>query len=156
MREAHLISDLALAGFSVADQSADLNSLLAQTMQAQLACRRAPASSGPLVSVAICTRDRAETIGATLQSLERQTYRNIEVLVIDNAPSSDATKQLVHADFPLARYIHEPRRGLNHARNSAVAEAHGSIVAFIDDDAAADPAWSKRSSRRSIPPTSCA
>src|SRR3954469_25688674 len=80
----HLIGDLALAGFSVADQSADLNSLLVQTMQAPHACERAPAIDGPLVSVAICTRDCAETIGATLQSLERQTYRNIEVLVVDN------------------------------------------------------------------------
>jgi glycosyltransferase involved in cell wall biosynthesis len=137
----HLIGDLSLAGFSVADQPIDLNSLLAQTMQAQLACRRAPAIGGPLVSVAICTRDRAETIGATLQSLERQTYRNIEVLVVDNTPSSDATERLVRAAFPYARYIHEPRRGLNHARNRAVAEAHGPIIAFIDDDAIADPAW---------------
>ncbi|HEU5097488.1 MAG TPA: glycosyltransferase [Roseiflexaceae bacterium] len=137
----HLIYDLTMAGIVVTDQPADLNSLLDQAQHAQVACRRASDISGPLVSVAICTRDRAETISATLESLERQTYRNIEVLVIDNAPTNNATEQLVHADFPFARYIREPRRGLNHARNCAVAEARGPIVAFIDDDATAEPVW---------------
>jgi len=139
----HLIYDLTMAGIVVADQPADLISLLDQAQQAHVACRRATAVIGPLVSVAICTRNRTETIGATLESLARQTYRNIEVLVIDNAPTNDATEQLVHADFPYARYIREPRRGLNHARNCAVAEARGPIVAFIDDDATAEPEWAE-------------
>ncbi len=140
LASSHLIYDLTMAGI-VPDQPADLISLLDQAQQVQVACRRAHAVSGPLVSIAICTRDRSKMIGATLESLERQTYRNIEVLVIDNAPSSDATEQLVHANFPHARYIREPRRGLNHARNCAVAEARGLIVAFIDDDATAEPVW---------------
>jgi glycosyltransferase involved in cell wall biosynthesis len=139
----HLIYDLTMASIVVAGQPTDLISLLDQAQHAQVACRRAPAVSGPLVSVAICTRDRADMIRATLESLERQTYGNIEVLVVDNAPTNDATEQLVHADFPYARYIREPRRGLNHARNCAVAEARGLIVAFIDDDATAEPVWAE-------------
>jgi glycosyltransferase involved in cell wall biosynthesis len=137
----HLIYDLTMAGIVVVDQPADLNSLLDQAQHAQIACRRTTAVSGPLVSVAICTRNRSDMIGATLESLERQTYHNIEVLVIDNAPIDDTTKQLVVANFPSVRYICEPRRGLNHARNRAVAEARGLIVAFIDDDATAEPVW---------------
>src|SRR5262249_17009447 len=99
----HLIDDLTLAGFPVPDQPADLIVLLDQVRQAELACPRAPVIDGPLVSVAVCTRDRVETIGATLQSLERQTYRNMEVLVVDNAPSSDTTERLVRAHFPHVR-----------------------------------------------------
>jgi glycosyltransferase involved in cell wall biosynthesis len=137
----HLLYDLTMAGIVVADQPADLISLLDQAQQSHIACRRTPAVSGPLVSVATCTRDRADMIGATLESLAQQTYRNIEVLVIDNAPPNDATEQRVQADFPYVRYIREPRRGLNHARNRAVAEARGLIVAFIDDDATAEPVW---------------
>jgi glycosyltransferase involved in cell wall biosynthesis len=139
----HLLDDLTFAGCSVVDPPADLIGLLDQASRTPLACQRAPITGGPLVSIAICTRDRADSIVATLQSLERQTYRNIEVLVVDNAPTTDATEQLVRADFQYVRYIREPRRGLNHARNRAVAEARGPIVAFIDDDAIADPGWAE-------------
>jgi O-antigen biosynthesis protein len=65
----------------------------------------------------------------------------MEVLVVDNAPSDDATERLVHAEFPHVRYVREMRRGLDNARNRAIAEARGSIVAYIDDDAVADERW---------------
>lgn len=106
-------------------------------------CASALPSAGPLVSVAVCTRDRTALIGATLASLTRQSYANLEILVIDNAPSDDATARLVRERFPAMRYVCEPRKGLNHARNRAFAEAQGAIVAFIDDDAIADPDWAR-------------
>ena len=83
--------------------------------------------------MAICTRDRTATISATLDSLERQMYETFEILVVDNAPSTAATERLVRANYPGVRFIREPRPGLNHARNRAVREARGTIVAFIDD-----------------------
>lgn len=137
----HLNDDLMAAGILAASLQPSLPSLLAQAAQAQLTCQHSSSAGGPLVSIAICTRDRHQSIGATLASLSRQTYRNVEILVIDNAPSSDATEALVRAEYPHMRYIREQRRGLNHARNRAIAEAAGSIVAYIDDDAAADPGW---------------
>jgi glycosyltransferase involved in cell wall biosynthesis len=95
----------------------------------------------PQVTVGICTRDRAHSLDKTLASLERQSYPNINILVVDNAPSSDATERLVRSRYPQARYVCEPRPGLDHARNRVLVEAQSEIVAFIDDDAIADEQW---------------
>ena len=62
-------------------------------------------------------------------------------MVVDNAPSSDATERLVRGSYPQMRYIREPRPGLDWARNKAIAEARGEIVAYTDDDVVVDPGW---------------
>jgi GT2 family glycosyltransferase len=51
--------------------------------------------------------------------------------------------QRVQADFPRVRYVRERRPGLDWARNRAIREACGEIIAFIDDDAIADPQWAQ-------------
>ena len=61
--------------------------------------------------------------------------------MIDNSPSDDSTRRLVAGDFPDLRYVHEPRPGLDIARNRALLEARGDIIASIDDDAVADCHW---------------
>jgi glycosyltransferase involved in cell wall biosynthesis len=94
----------------------------------------------PLVTVAVCTRDRADDLARCLDSLERLRYPKFEVLVVDNAPSSDATRRLVERRRGV-RYVREPRQGLDWARNRAIEEAGGEIIAFTDDDAVADPEW---------------
>ena len=94
----------------------------------------------PAVTVAICTRDRTEDLKACLASLMKLPDDGQELLVVDNCPSTDATKDLV-ACYPGVRYIRENRLGLDCARNRALREAQQSIVAFIDDDAVADANW---------------
>jgi glycosyltransferase involved in cell wall biosynthesis len=94
----------------------------------------------PLVTVAVCTRDRTDDLARCLDSLERLRYPTFEVLVVDNAPSSDATLRLVERRRGV-RYAREPRQGLDWARNRAIEEAAGEIIAFTDDDAVADPEW---------------
>ena len=64
-----------------------------------------------------------------------------EVLVVDNAPSSDATERLVREHYPGVRYVLEPRPGLDWARNRAIAEARSEIIAFTDDDVIVDRNW---------------
>ncbi|WP_022835354.1 glycosyltransferase family 2 protein [Salisaeta longa] len=95
----------------------------------------------PLVTVAVCTRDRPDALAACLAALQRLRYPAVDLLVVDNAPSSDATERLVRTRFPSVRYVREPRPGLNNARNRALAEARGSIVAYTDDDVRVDPLW---------------
>jgi GT2 family glycosyltransferase len=63
--------------------------------------------------------------------------------VIDNAPSDSATAVLVAERFPQVRYFHEAVPGLDFARNRALREATGDVVAFLDDDAVASPGWSE-------------
>ena len=91
-------------------------------------------------TVAICTRDRPDDLRRALDGLATQVLRASEILVVDNAPSSDATRRLV-AGCPGIRYVHEPRPGLDVARNRALREASHDLVAFCDDDAVPEPEW---------------
>ncbi|MBA3349431.1 MAG: glycosyltransferase, partial [Actinobacteria bacterium] len=95
----------------------------------------------PSVTVAVCTRDRPDSLEACLASLERLEGNVAEVIVVDNAPSSDATRHLVASGGPEFRYVRENRPGLDWARNRAIVEARGDIIAFTDDDCIVDPGW---------------
>jgi glycosyltransferase involved in cell wall biosynthesis len=98
------------------------------------------------VSVIICTHNRAPLLRKGLDSLRGQSLTcgdGIEILVVDNA-STDETQDLVESFQSTTgnvRYIFESTLGLSHARNRGVREAHGELVAFIDDDAIAEPGW---------------
>jgi GT2 family glycosyltransferase len=93
------------------------------------------------VTVAVCTRDRPDDLARCLDSLERVEYQEVEILVVDNAPSSEETRSLVEGRGGRVRYAREPRPGLDWARNRAIAEARGEIIAFTDDDVTVDPGW---------------
>lgn len=101
-------------------------------------CNRAPQ---PMITIAVCTRDRTPDLDRCLAALERMEYANYEILVVDNAPSDMATKQLVRERYPSVRYTCESRPGLDWARNRAIDAARGEIIAFTDDDVIADPGW---------------
>lgn len=95
------------------------------------------------VSVIVCTRDRPEALKACLRSLQALNPPPLEILVVDNAPRSDATEQIV-AQIPNIRYVREPRAGLSAARNRGIRESNGSILAFTDDDVSVHPQWTAR------------
>ena len=112
---------------------------------ARVACQRHfPAPTGTGITVVICTRDRAELLQKCLRAVRQVSYDPFEILVVDNAPSGDATRELVTAlaaDDPRLRYTREPRPGLSTARNHGLAQARHEIVAFTDDDTLVDPSW---------------
>ncbi|MCT2398394.1 glycosyltransferase family 2 protein [Novosphingobium mangrovi (ex Huang et al. 2023)] len=93
----------------------------------------------PSASVAVCTRERPDDLKRCLDGLLAMTGQP-SILVVDNAPKTDATRQLV-AQYPSVRYVVEPKPGLDHARNTALDQAEGEIIAFTDDDAVPDPDW---------------
>ncbi|MBX4908555.1 MULTISPECIES: glycosyltransferase [Rhizobium] len=93
----------------------------------------------PKASVVICTRDRTEDLERCLIGLLAMPDK-ADILVVDNAPSNDATRDLV-SRFNTVRYLREPRPGLDVARNTALRNARADVVAFIDDDAVPDPLW---------------
>jgi GT2 family glycosyltransferase len=99
---------------------------------------------GELVSVVVCTRNRASQLVACLDRLRALTYRNLEVVVVDNAPTDGSTRDVVAAvaaTDPRFRYVVEPRPGLSCARNKGLAEARGTYLAYTDDDVAVDAGW---------------
>jgi GT2 family glycosyltransferase len=102
-----------------------------------------PRSTDELVSVVICTRDRPEQLEKCLRSLQELSPPPDEILVVDNAPTSDAVKRLVE-QMPSVRYVAEPRPGLSIARNTGIRCAIGDIIAFTDDDVEVHPDWIAR------------
>ncbi len=95
------------------------------------------------ISVVICTRNRPEQLAKCLRSLQKLSQPPHEIVVVDNAPSSDATRQLV-AEMPEVRYVLESRPGLSVARNTGICHSTGEIVAFTDDDVLVHPDWITR------------
>ncbi len=99
-----------------------------------------------LLSVAVCTYNRAGRLPGLIQALRLQKCPvPFEILVIDNN-STDNTRQVLeglinYGGVPL-RYIKEARQGIVHARNCAIEHAkNSSYLAFIDDDELPGPDW---------------
>ncbi len=97
-----------------------------------------------LVTVVLCTHDRAEGARRSIDSFRALRHSNLEIIVVDNAPRDDATRRLVEEVSGLdsrVRYVCEPVQGLSRARNAGLREANGEIIAFTDDDVRVDPLW---------------
>jgi GT2 family glycosyltransferase/glycosyltransferase involved in cell wall biosynthesis len=95
-----------------------------------------------LVSIVICTYNRASYLERCLESLKKQTYLQFEIIVV-NGPSTDETDRVL-AKYPEIKIIRQEKlNGLSFARNLGIKECEGKIVAFIDDDALADENWIK-------------
>ena len=103
-----------------------------------------PVQPGVLMSVVVCTRNRAELLKRALQSVVDQDFPRgaFELVVVDNA-STDNTAKTIQAfrDHVRLRYVHEPRIGLCVARNTGWRSASGRYIVFFDDDAVARPGW---------------
>ncbi len=94
------------------------------------------------VSVVVATRERSAQLRRALDSLLRQDHPGFEIVVVDNAPVTTATRDLVATDYASrVRYVREPVPGLAAAHNRGVAAARGEVLAFTDDDVVADPHW---------------
>jgi glycosyltransferase involved in cell wall biosynthesis len=106
--------------------------------------RAALLADAPFISVVICTRDRPEQIKTCLNRLAKQNYPRYEVVVVDNAPTSDALRKVVEGqawggvEF---HYCVESRPGVSWARNAGIAAAKSDLIAFCDDDDEPDEHW---------------
>jgi len=101
----------------------------------QLISAAPPDSSGALVSVVIPTHNRAALLHRAIESVRRQTYPNLEIIVVDDA-STDETRMVVERLIdPRIRYLrHAVSRGGSAARNTGIKAATGEYIAFLDDD----------------------
>jgi GT2 family glycosyltransferase len=92
------------------------------------------------ISVIICTRDRPDALARCLKSIQSLSELPHEIIVVDNAPQTDATRTCV-ATFPKVQYLCEPKPGLSIARNTGIRHATGTLIAFTDDDVVVHPHW---------------
>jgi glycosyltransferase involved in cell wall biosynthesis len=98
----------------------------------------------PEISVVISTYNRYNFLDRALESLQRQTFdRNrFEILIIDASPPDGIPEKIRNYSGILpARFISSPGISLSDARNHGITDAKGGIIAFLDDDAVADPGW---------------
>lgn len=96
-------------------------------------------AGGPLVSVLIATHNSEAFIGACLGSLARQTYRNLEVVVIDNL-SKDGTVELIRREYPWVKLI-TTGQDLEFCRgnNRGLEECRGEFVFVLNADTEVRP-----------------
>ena len=89
------------------------------------------------ISVVVPTYNRRDLLQRALESAQKQTYADIEIIVVSDG-STDGTKETVEgaaADDARIRFIElSPSRGGNAARNAGIEAATGDYVAFLDDD----------------------
>src|SRR5258706_1006326 len=98
----------------------------------------------PFASVIVATHDRPSHLAKCLHSLLALEYPRYEIIVVDNAPSTTETAELVQdicRQNPHVRYMREDRPGPSWARNCGIAAAQGEILAFTDDDVVVDRCW---------------
>jgi glycosyltransferase involved in cell wall biosynthesis len=89
----------------------------------------------PRVSVVIPTYGHQDTLLKTLDSVFSQTFRDCEVIVInDGSPDDTANRLVPFINSGRIRYFEQPNQGQAAARNKGLAKAKGEFVAFLDDD----------------------
>jgi glycosyltransferase involved in cell wall biosynthesis len=86
----------------------------------------------PLVSVIMAAYNAEEYIGAALESVLAQDWSPFEVVVVDDG-STDGTGDIVRS-FPRVRYVRQENAGPAAARNAAIRESRGDLVANFDSD----------------------
>ncbi len=101
-----------------------------------------PGEHDPTFTVFTATYNRAHLLQRVFDSLERQTYRDFEWLIVDDG-STDDTESIVRdwglrADFPV-RYVRQPHSGKHVAFNRGVREARGRLFLTWDSDDGAVP-----------------
>ena len=90
----------------------------------------------PLLSIVMATYNRANVVGRAIDSILNQTYKNFELIIVDDG-STDRTYEV------LKKYAAKDKRivllkqnnlGLAAARNAGVGKVQGKFIAFMDDD----------------------
>jgi hypothetical protein len=120
-----------------------------------------PGAATPLVSIVLPTRNRAACLVDAIESVLAQSYPHWELLVVDDGSEDDTAAVLARYDDPRLRSFAIAHAGCSAARNHALRQSRGELIAYLDSDNTWFPAFlsaAVRPSRR-IPrwswPTGC-
>lgn len=89
-------------------------------------------NESPLVSVIIPVYNGGRFLRAALESVFAQTYRDFEVIVVDDGSADESG--VIAQSFPEVHYIHQTNQGVAAARNHGIEAARGEFYAFLDQD----------------------
>jgi glycosyltransferase involved in cell wall biosynthesis len=92
-----------------------------------------------LVSIIVPTFNRPQSLRKTLKSIFQQSYRNFEVIVVDDGSERDISKAL--RAYPVVKIVRQRHSGSNVARNRGFAQSKGEFLLFCDDDTELDPSF---------------
>jgi len=96
----------------------------------------------PLVSVVIPNLNGRDMLAGCLRALERQTFKDFEVIIVDNG-SADDSVEMVRAEFPWLGTIveNETNVGFAKACNQGIEAGNGDLIALLNNDTEAHPDW---------------
>jgi glycosyltransferase involved in cell wall biosynthesis len=93
----------------------------------------------PLVTIVISSFNPGEHLRAAVESALAQTWRNVEVIVVDDGSTDDSIATIESVDDPRLRILRQPNSGKSVAMNRALAAAHGEFYAIQDADDVSHP-----------------
>lgn len=95
----------------------------------------AKSTKAPFITVVIPAYNAANYIAATLNSVQHQTFRDFEVIVVnDGSPDTIALERALQPYLSCIRYLKQDNRGPSAARNVGIRQARGEYIAFLDSD----------------------
>jgi glycosyltransferase involved in cell wall biosynthesis len=95
----------------------------------------------PILSVLICTRNRADKLKRAVDSVLANSFTDYELIVVDQSTDGRTAAALATIDDDRLRYIHTETVGVARSRNIAVRESRAEIVVYTDDDCVCDREW---------------
>jgi glycosyltransferase involved in cell wall biosynthesis len=93
------------------------------------------------ISVLLCTRNRAAKLHRAIESILGNSYRNFELVVVDQSTDRESRTKVESFNDPRLVYVPTTTVGLSRARNLAVRVARWNVVVFTDDDCICHPNW---------------
>lgn len=122
-------------GYFVVDRIKALGKKLSDFFTMRKLDKNEPATLKPLVSIIVRTKDRPELLKDALASLANQSYKNLEVILVNDGGQTISD---ILAGFKNSLFIrsieHEVTKGRSAAANSGLRQANGSFIGFLDDD----------------------
>jgi glycosyltransferase involved in cell wall biosynthesis len=111
--------------------------------------------SQPLVSVVIPCYNAERWIGRTLESVQKQTWRNIQVVVVNDGSTDASESRIRELKYPDLVLINQPNRGSSAAINRGLQDAKGDFIQYLDADDLIHPEKIERQMRRLMTERDC-
>lgn len=86
------------------------------------------------ISIITATYNSGATIRDTLESVNSQTHKNIEHIIVDGASSDDTLEQVVKYGKRVSKIISEPDKGIYDAMNKGIKAASGDVIGILNSD----------------------